>query len=175
MVVHSGNELQLPVLTNSTYEQSALNDSKGTAGLDNSLQRFSTACKMLRSYITTGPESSLVDYSFEILDQVSQGDFTKWSIVYDITAKKINFKTNQYRQVRSVNFSSFDFSCLKSSRIVDVNRPEPGNMDSFFEDFSNQFNQAVVEKTIVQSSPRITITASEKQAIIGYPRTISCK
>ncbi len=49
---------------------------------------------MIQQYKQAKTTTPLVDYSFYILDKVAQGSFTKWSIVYDITNKKIYFRTS---------------------------------------------------------------------------------
>ena len=175
MVVHKGKDLPIPVLTNNTYEQSVLNEKKGLPAGDNSLARFSTACKMLREYTAGNVGASLVDHSFHMLDMVSQGEFTKWSIVYDITAKKIYFKTNQSPQVRSMMFSSFDFNCSESSMTVDINRSQAGDLENYFEKFSDEFNRSILEIALQQSASRITLTEGQKRAAFQYPGTIYCK
>ncbi|MEO5564551.1 MAG: linear amide C-N hydrolase, partial [Chitinophagaceae bacterium] len=175
MKVHKGSQLPFPVLTNDTYERSVMSKNKGTYNGDNSLERFSTACNMIQQYKANPNGKSLVDQSFDILNKVSQGDFTKWSIIYDISNKKIWFKTEQFQQLRSLNFSSFDFSCKKESKISDINGPEKGDMSSLLVNFSNDLNQRILEKTLVQTSSRIVLTREQKQALLAYPDTIHCE
>ncbi|HKO82487.1 MAG TPA: linear amide C-N hydrolase [Chitinophagaceae bacterium] len=175
MVVHKGSELPMPVLTNDTYERSVKSNANGESAGDNSLERFATACKMIQEYKVHTQEKSLVDQSFAILNKVSQGDYTKWSIVYDITDKKIYFKTNKFQQVRSISFSSFNFSCDNVSKIADMNGPEQGDLSSYFVDYSSNTNNLIFEKTLEQSSPRITLKPEEKKAVITYPDAIRCK
>ncbi len=175
MVVHKGNDLPLPVLTNDTYDLSVKSNVNGRANGNNSLERFSTACKMIQGYKANPEGKNLIDQSFDILNKVSQGDYTKWSIVYDITDKKIYFKTEQFQQVKSVSFSSFNFSCNSASRVLDMNRAEQGNMSTYFADYSTGTNNLILEKTIKQSSPTIEISQEEKQALKSYPATIHCK
>lgn len=175
MQVHKGSQLPFPVLTNDTYESSVMSKNKGTYAGNNSLERFSTACNMIQQYKANPGGRSLVDQSFDILKQVSQGDFTKWSIVYDISNKKIWFKTEQFPQLRLLNFSSFDFSCKKESKITDINGPEKGDISSLMVNFSKTLNQRILEKTLVQSSSRIVLTREQKQALSGYPETIHCE
>jgi penicillin V acylase-like amidase (Ntn superfamily) len=174
MVVHKGADLSMPVLTNDTYERSVTSHANGTAA-NNSLQRFSTACKMIQEYKADQQGKTLIDQSFSILDKVAQGDYTKWSIVYDITDKKIYFKTEKFKQVRIVNFSSFNFSCDAASKTMDMNTAEHGDISKYFKDYSNHTNQLVFEKTVKQSSSRIELKQEEKQAVVAYPDAIHCK
>ena len=69
---------------------------------------------------------SIVDASFEVLNKVAQGNYTKWSIVYDITEKKIWYKTQRFKQLRSVSFAAFDFSCKLASKHININGSEAG-------------------------------------------------
>ena len=112
--MHKENQLPFPVLTNNTYDQSLASKNKGTWSGDNSLERFVTACNMVQQYKTNPGNRSHTDH--DILHKVSQGNFTKWSIVYDISTKKIYFKTEQYSQSRYLSFAAFDFSCNQSRR-----------------------------------------------------------
>ena len=169
LVVHRGGDLPIPVLTNDTYDRSVKSNANGTANGNNSLERFSTACKMIQEYKARPGGKSLVDESFAILNKVSQGDYTKWSIVYDISDKKIYFKTEKFQQVKSVSFASFNFSCNTVSKVLDMNRPEQGNMSIYFTDYSTNTNNLILEKTIKQSSSQIEISQEEKKVIKAYP------
>lgn len=175
MEVHTGQSMPQQVLTNNIYSQSLASYSNSNAKGNNSLERFSTICNMIQEYKTSSADISLVDYSFKILDKVAQGDYTKWSIVYDIGNRAIFFKTQQFQQLRSLNFSQFDFACGSKSQILDMNRPEKGNVYSLFTDFSNEKNRSVFVHTLQQSSPQVVLTKEQKEAILTYPVTIICK
>jgi penicillin V acylase-like amidase (Ntn superfamily) len=175
MVVHKGGELPFPVLTNDTYEQSVKSKNNQVSASDHSLQRFSTACNMIQQYKASPGNGSVIDRSFEILDKVSQGEFTKWSIVYDITNKKIYFKTEQFPEIRSLLFSSFDFSCKESPKTINMNVAGKGDISANFSKFSTGFNQQIVEKTLEQSSPHIVLSREQKEGLLAYPATIHCQ
>lgn len=174
MVVHKGSELPFSVLTNNTYDQSVATKNNNVSTSDNSLQRFSTVCTMISQYKPVA-NKSLIDHSFNILDKVSQGDFTKWSIVYDITNKKIYFKTEQFQQLKSVLFNSFDFTCKTSSKSMDMNTAHRGDISALFSDYSADLNRRIFQQTVVQSSPRIELTTAQKDGVLAYPATIHCQ
>jgi choloylglycine hydrolase len=127
MVVHKGASLPYPVLANSTYKESIEAVDSASASkeflsfTDNSLQRFNTACNLIKQLQQTDNNKSLVDYSFDILKQVSQDDFTKWSIVYDLTNKKIHFKTADYRDVKVIDLGNFDLACTAGPMSFSMN------------------------------------------------------
>ena len=66
------------------------------------------ACKMIQQ-LNTSIAKPLVDYAFDILAKVAQGNFTKWSIVYDITNKTIQFRTNRFKEIKTMSFSCVRF------------------------------------------------------------------
>jgi len=175
MQVHKGNDLPMPVLTNDTYTRSIGSLSNGAAQENNSLLRFSTACNMIQQYKSETSGRSLVDESFEILSKVAQGNYTKWSIVYDISNKQVWFKTEKYKQLRSISFSSFDFSCAVPSKLININGREEGDISKLFNDYSDAKNKLIFEQTLKQSSPKIVLTRAQKETTLAYPATILCK
>src|SRR5688572_13334458 len=130
MVVHRGSELPFAVLTNDRYDESLELSSKGNSYISNSIDRFAKACSLVRQFQEKDIATPLVDYSFDILNKVAQGSHTKWSIVYDITNKKIHFKTLGHSQIKWVAFSSFDFNCSTGSKAIDMNLDTPGDISS---------------------------------------------
>lgn len=175
MTVHKGHHLPFPVLTNNTYTQSLNSHNNGSSQGNNSLERFSIACNMISQYKANANNMSLVDQSFAILDKTAQGDYTKWSIVYDVTEKKIWFKTQRTSQIRSINFSAFDFSCSSPSKHINMNGKEEGEISNLFSDFSIETNSLIFEKAAEQSSSRVSFNKEQKRAIQAYPATIACK
>jgi len=175
MVVHKGDQLPFPVLTNNTYDQSLTSKSKGTWSGDNSLERFVTTCNMIQQYKTNPGNRSLTDHAFDILHKVSQGNFTKWSIVYDISNKRILFKTDQVKQLRYLNFSSFDFSCKQTTKTIDINTVLKDDISSKMTDFNSKLNSRIIDKTLLESRSRITIPDPQKQALKAYNSTIHCE
>src|SRR4030095_7223814 len=52
MVIHKGNDLTFPVLTNSTYNESVNSVKNSSTNSNNSLERFGEACKMIQQLNT---------------------------------------------------------------------------------------------------------------------------
>jgi penicillin V acylase-like amidase (Ntn superfamily) len=183
IVVHKGKDLPFPVLTNSPYVQSekAAEDVNILSGntrfsfRDNSLQRFTKACSMVQQYQQNESKKPVVDYAFEILNNVAQSDFTKWSIVYDLKNKKIYFKTTDYRDIKSLSFNSFDFACTSTAKIIDMNQSLKGEIDTNFRPFSYEMNRTIIEKAVAESKSQVPISDKEKEAVIAYPMAVRCK
>jgi choloylglycine hydrolase len=183
MVVHRGQELPFAVLTNSTYAQSAKTamDAKVLSGntsfsfQNNSLQRFTTACSMVNTFQKTNINKPAVDFAFDILENVSQNDFTKWSIVYDLKNKKIYFKTEKYPDIKSVSFASFDFACASGSRVIDMNQPMKGAIDKKFEAFNEKINRTVMYRAAEESKSQVQISEEVRESNIAYANAVACK
>ena len=173
--VHHGKDLPFPVLTNDTYASSlASHLNKGTGG-NNSLERFSAACEMIKHLTVDSSGTSTIDAAFKILGKVAQGDYTKWSIVYDITEKKIWFKTERFVQIRSISFASLDFSCQSPPGFIDLNGPEQGDISIMLINFTPAINRRILEKSVEQSQAQVAISRQQSESILAYPETIICK
>ena len=116
----------------------------------------------------------LVDFAFEILDTVYQKDFTKWSIVYDLKNKKIYFRTSSYKNVKELTFNSFDFQCPTKSKVLNMNQPLTGNVDSYFTTFSDEINRKIMDQAVSESKDQVRITEKEIDSNIAYAAGIKC-
>lgn len=127
MIVHRSDKLPYPVRANSTYDE-ALHTFKSKKPNGSSVDRFSNACAMIQQYKRAKTSKPLVDYSFDILSRVAQGNFTKWSIVYDLSNKKIYFKTTEHQQVKTVTLNQFRFECSAPPKWYDLNQDDKGEV-----------------------------------------------
>lgn len=182
MKVHKGKELPYPVLTNDRYDYSVDQTKLATmtAGGDNisftsnSIDRFAKACNMVKQFQQAPVTASVVDYSFSILDKVAQGTHTKWSIVYDITNKKIHFKTLAYSPVKNIAFTSFDFRCAAASKAWDMNQSGEGDVAKLFGDFSLEMNSRIVNRSFDESVSQFTVSEKGRKETWEYAGTITC-
>lgn len=177
-VIHSGSSLPFPVLANDTYASSLQAIDKAKAATNssipftsNSLQRFATACKMVNSYDGSRPAT---DYAFDVLKSVTQPNFTKWSIVYDIQNKKVMFRTAEAREVKAIDFSAFNFDCSTPPLALDMNAAHKGNVRQYFSAYSAQTNSAAIEKAGEESKSRIPVTKEAVLAYSKYASTVKC-
>jgi penicillin V acylase-like amidase (Ntn superfamily) len=172
--VHKNSSLEIPVLTNSTYESSKASYKSGDNS-NNSLERFATACSMVTQFKTNNSKKPAVDFGFDILNKVSQGDFTKWSIVYDIKNKKVYFKTNSYSKTKSIGFSAIDFSCTAKALNLDMNQELKGDITASLQPYSSKLNEKIVNESVIATRPRFPISDAAVKETIAYPATVKCK
>ena len=183
LVVHTGNDLPFPVLTNDPYASSLEQTKTVTTSTNgnsfsfsnNSIDRFAKACNMVRKYHEASITTPVVDYSFMILDKVAQDSHTKWSIVYDISNKKIYFKTLGYTDIKNVPFSAFDFNCSLPSKAMDMNQDGKNDVSKFFRDFSLDLNSRMVNQSFDESKKEFTVSDENRKAHWQYPAHISCQ
>jgi choloylglycine hydrolase len=170
MVVHKGAGLPFPVLTNSAYKES-IQRQKGAAPSNNSLLRFTSACSMLQQY-HLAKEVAPVPHAFSILDKIAQGDFTKWRIVYDISDRKVFFKTDQYKAERSFSLHDFNFSC--GSRPLAFDLSIQTAKTKFIPLTFNQ-NNALIRKSVAETGNRINASPEAITATANYFKIPLCK
>ena len=184
MVVHKGSELPFPVLTNTDYA-TALKQVKRSGSSteinasstfnDNSVQRFATACSMVQQFQAKDSKQSIIDFSFDILKQVKQEGWTRWSIVYDLKNKNIYFQTARYPSIKSIAFSDFDFNCQSSALSLNMNQTMQGKVSSEFKPYTTEVNKQLVERSIEESKTQVNISDIDRKRLIDYPSLIKCQ
>ena len=181
MVVHKDETLPYPVLTNDVYASAAI-----TAGTllkkggpvstgNNSLDRFVEACSMIKKIDAPGNNLPLTDYAFSILDKVSQGDFTKWSIVYDISNKKILFKTSANIEIKTIEFAAFNLACKQPAKMFNMNQDGKGDISTKFILPDMKLKQELLQQAVMESISRFTITKKEEEELLHFEEGIKCK
>ncbi len=131
---------------------------------------------MLQQYQQGNSQTAPVDYAFNILNKVSQGAYTKWSIVYDITNRQIHFITNGNAQRRSISFSGLDFKCSTQARSVDINAPLKGNIAGNLGLLTTRARTfSLVRTSAEQSRSQLQITEKAIVELGKFVSTISCK
>lgn len=177
MVAHHGKDLPVPALANHTYKASLESlRRKRAAGKvpqgSGSLERFTRAADLIRDDKPTGQPA--VRRAFEILDSVAQGSYTQWSIVYDMRAKRVHFKTRTYPKVRWFDLRAFDFSCGAPTRILDVDKGQ-GELTKLFAPYRVEDNRRLVERSF-RGTDFLRGTPPEfLETVVRHPETTSCR
>lgn len=175
MQVHKGKDLPNPVLTNTIYEDALQQaNTKKYRFRDNSVERFATACNMVKQFQNTPSNQLPVDYAFTILDKIAQGRYTKWRIVYDITQRQIHFVTSDQQQRKSIGFTDFDFNCSTAMLYFNLNNSGAGAIANTFKTLNFEENQALLRKSAAESKSQITIPAIAIEQASHYFNTVQC-
>jgi choloylglycine hydrolase len=177
MVVHKGNELRFPVLTNTVYAEALrrFQNTKDGEERDNSVTRFATACRMVQTFEKSATPGNAVDYAFGVLNKVAQGSFTKWRIVYDITARHIYFITTESQERRHVAFNDFDFSCGPSALAFNLSAGTFGAVAARFSPLDYNTNKQLIEQSARESQSAIDIPAAQIAGAAAYFNEVHCE
>lgn len=178
MVVHKGEKMPFKVLTNDTYECSLdykINKEKDknknySPEVENSSGRFMTAANMINDYKNSN--ENVVDYSFSILKNISQDDYTQWSIVYDIKNKKIYYKTHTNPTLRSIDMNSFDFNCNNKRLYVDIDDADNSAMK--FKETNYETNYNLISRVCNSVEFLKSIPEGERKKMAGFPFAMKC-
>ncbi|MBT8493333.1 MAG: linear amide C-N hydrolase [Deltaproteobacteria bacterium] len=173
MLVTTGSKLPARVLTNDTYAQGAsfLRRHKGFGGKRSlpttgpgSKQRFVIAAASAKNGART------VSGAFAVLDRVSQGEYSKWNIVYEPRRGRVHFRTRSRRARKSVSLRRFDFRCTSDTRFFDLASRSKGQVDGLFRPWTPAANRELVERNMKDAKvPRLLIGIAA-----AYPATTSC-
>src|SRR5215831_5235170 len=136
LVVHRGATMPIKALANSTYADSitAFERAKSNGVMPltvTSIDRF------VRAAMLTGQgKSQSIDRGFEILSSVAQPYFTRWSVVYDLTAREVHFRTEGNQAIRRLALAALDFSCTAPVKMLDVTSEGFGDMSGALVDYT---------------------------------------
>jgi hypothetical protein len=70
----------------------------------------------------------------------------KWSIVYDLTNRRIHFRTLDNPEIRTVRLNGFDFSCASPVRVFDLDQSGTGDVTPFFLTIGSM-NKELIQKS----------------------------
>ena len=193
MVYYTGDDLPYEALANSSYKESieCINN-HGDTQSDRSLYNFTTAAQMISTSDSSSRNNPL-DYGFSVLNSVSQGLGTKWSIVYDITAmkfyikvfetpviigeQKIFMKQQGECKIKVVDIKEFNFDCAQTSRVLDLEYDTEGLVNQYFIEYTTDINKEFISKAFTffkNWGTDITIKDEEMNYLAKYPESFRC-
>ena len=182
LVVHRGKDFPLHALANDTYAHAiayaGLHPDPGTntSGLTNpgSDPRFCRAAARAQRFEASDPKGD-VKYAFDTLEQVRQGDFTVWRIVYDISARQIHFRTRSNPQERTLDLKALDFTCGHPVQFVDIQaNPASGGLP--FNDLTEASHRQYLQAFAAQPSLKQQFgdLSLQMEGLLLTLRTYSC-
>lgn len=129
---------------------------------------------MVTQYQQTDVKKPLVDYSFNILNKVSSGSYTKWSIVYDISNGRIHFKTLGNKQVRSFDLKTFNYACNATPMSFDINSALNGDINKKFSTYSPDVNNKMLNKAFNESKVNVDVPDDLQRGIVSVAAGVKC-
>ncbi len=176
MVVYHDDSLPVPVLTNSTYEESlSFFREKRFPAEDqwDSIHRFVTAADLVGKSDRIELRSEL-DHSFDILAAVTWPQ-TKWSIVYDNQDLRIYLTTSGNPGIRTVELNRFDLSCKSPVKILEIHSGPEGDVTRKFQDYSQGINATLVKTSFGKLKSRVPVPSQVIELMSGYPERCECR
>ena len=180
LVAHTRDRLPVPVLTNSTYEESLgylrsrnAAEHRAPAFASGSLERFATAATLLAE--TPRPDRTAVERAFDVLAGVAQPRSTRWSIVYDQIDRTVHFRTDRHAARRSIRLAALDLSCVAPVRMLDVHARLEGDVTDRLVPYSAEVNRDLVWRSYRGTSFLRTVPEATLDAIARHPETSTCR
>jgi penicillin V acylase-like amidase (Ntn superfamily) len=173
LVAHRGASLPAPVLANDTYTRSlqhlALFEGRRTvpAGAG-SLDRFARAAMEVRD----GKAS--VDRAFDILASVSQGAWTRWSVVYDAKRREVSWVSDDSTARKTIRLAALDLRCAATARMLNVDAPAGGDVTSRLEPYSAARNRELVLSSYAGTSFTRTVPVSYAEQEAAHAEKGTC-
>jgi len=173
LVVHRGAAMPVRALANSTYADSvaAFERAKSKGEVPptvSSLDRFVRA-----AMLAGGGNADPIARGFEVLASVAQPYFTRWSIVYDLGAREVYFRTDGNRAIRRLALAALDFSCGTPVKMLDVTAGDAGDVGPAFIDYSEDANRALIESAFTKTPFLREVPAAARDAMAANPGTTS--
>ena len=180
MVSYLGDDVAFEALTNSNYRGSAGCFMRGgLTGGNTSLGRFVKATSMVRDFEGGGGDT-LIDYSFEILDEVFEEvtpeHFTRWNAVYDFSEGRIYFRTHDSRSVKFIDVADLDFTCGSRRVVIDVHTKDPGRVNERMVDYTADLNREIILETfaLYRENGFMDVPESTLLELATYPDGFDC-
>ncbi len=153
LMIYKDSSLGVVSLANNSYADSLkyLQKFKGfggrtpipASGESDSLSRFVKAANFTR-YGTVN--SSSIDPYFTELSTMKTSR-TQWQVAYDLKNQKIHFRTATSKKIKEVSLlNKFDYSCKNPPTYFNLDENVAGEINQFFQPFTNEVNTQMVEK-----------------------------
>lgn len=176
LVAHTGKDLPMAALANSTYDESlafARKQGEDVPGGIGSLTRFARAAKRVRTFDAKGTDP--VAYAFETLDQVAQPGFTQWSIVYEVDRGRVHFRTRDRRKIRSLDLKAVDFACSAPVRVLDLDADVQGDVAKRLVPYTRDLNRELVSASFRKTPFLAQMPEVELERVVRYPESDVCR
>ena len=172
MVVHRDRAMPFKALTNDTYEASVAYTRGATGGPGmSSLDRFARAAARTRRVPPRG--TAAVDAAFDLLADVAQGDYTQWSIVYDIGHRRAMFRTRRNREIRWLDLATLDFACGARPLAVDMSAGS-GDLAGKLTACTLETNTELVQAAFSETEFLRGVSPEAQQELARYPERMRC-
>ena len=186
-VIYRGATLPVPALANDFYADalkfSAEADKTGLFG-----DRFTRAARSIHAYPTI-KNGDPVAYAFTTLADVAQkkgqgtssapagfppATITQWSMVYEIDALRVHFRTEIAPTIKSLSLTDIDFSCATPVQMLDLNDLTGGDVKAQLLPYTREANLALIRTAFSQTGFLRGLPDKELDRVASWPEQGSC-
>ncbi len=139
MKVYTGDDIKLPLITNSPYIRSLKGESDPEDDTEydkNSLKRFMIARKEIAD-----KEADSADEVFKILEKAKRDD-TLWRCVYDIPKKKVFFNSIYSQKILEIDLADLDLTEDSKPLLFDL---ETNDTELTWNEYTRELNRKNIE------------------------------
>lgn len=149
LVIHIDESAPLKAMANMPYQRACDAYARGGprwwwSNPGGSAQRVAGAVDRARNY-DSRQDTCAVTYAFETLTQVVAAPHTKWNVVFDLTKKKIWYRSLRSPAVKTIELQSLDFYCDAPELMLDVNAELVGDVGPLFWPYDHEVNLEVFQ------------------------------
>ncbi len=176
-VIRGGEDMPARVLTNDTYEScAAALRAQGEGGAGNLPPGRGSVARFIRAafHSRMPGKGTAEEEGFRLLGDVAQGDFTKWSIVYEQERGRITWKTLRAPEPKSIDLSGIDFSCSLPGGLLDMNAPVAGDVTGRLSPFSVEAVRALIGESFSRTEFLASTPGEKLDALAGAPAQFPC-
>lgn len=175
-VIHTGEDLPIAALTNSTYAKSLrrLTQHEGFGGKIplptgslRSLDRFVNTAANVKFFRPERGEP--VAQGFEFLNAVKDPESSQWQIIYEVANQRAHFRTMPFPAIKSFSMADFDYDCNTPVKILDMDQTQGGDVTNKFVDYTPAANRRLINRALKGDLPGFVISKGA-----AYPETTEC-
>jgi len=183
--VYQGATLPTAALANDFYVDAVARSSEA-ARAGRSGDRFARAGRSIREY-SPSQHGDPVAYAFATLAEVAQRSgqgtvapgfgpphVTLWSIVYELDAQRVHFRTEAASSIKTLSLAGIDFSCAAPVLMLDLHAPVDGDVRARLRTYSRDANLALIRETFAQTSFLRGLPDKELERVASWPEQGSC-
>jgi choloylglycine hydrolase len=181
MKAYTGDDLPVTALTNSSYASScatadAMRRDGGASWPPRGAGSHARFARLMHATGSAGAAGTTpVDEAFGILEDVSQGSMTKWSIVYDQTARTVTYRSRRASERKRLAFADLDFDCASPVRVFDVNANAAGDIAPLLIDYTTELNRGLIQESFEQTSFLAGAPEAAIDGLAHYPEELVCE
>lgn len=177
----TGDSMPVPVLTNHTYEESEafLRNCEGWGGTEplpegeRSLPRFARAAAGVRA-LAASAEGPSVTSVFAVLESVSSAERTQWSIVYDLAAMRIHFRTRMSPDIRTIAVGEIDLACETGVRMIDIDLKGTGDLRDRWTGYTRTANRDLIGRAYAKTEFLRETPGATLDLLAAHPERARC-